>query len=173
MWGGAKRGIPHRRIGELSLIQFGQGRFQRRIWTAETDRTPAIAEAISRDKQLTKQILHASGVPVPEGGVVTDVEDAWRMAERIGAPDVPVVVKPLDGNHGRGVFLNLRTRAEIEAVFPHAAAEGSAVIVERFVTGVEHRLLVVGDRMVACSRGNTRSSPAPAGTVCGPSSIPS
>jgi cyanophycin synthetase len=148
-----KRGIPHRRIGDLSLIQFGHGRFQRRIWTAETDRTPAIAEAISRDKQLTKQILHASGVPVPDGGVVTDVDDAWRVAERIGAPDVPVVVKPLDGNHGRGVFLNLRTRAEIQAVFPHAAAEGSAVIVERFVMGVEHRLLVVGDRMVACSRG--------------------
>lgn len=148
-----KRGIPHRRIGDLSLIQFGQGRFQRRIWTAETDRTPAIAEAISRNKQLTKQLLRCSGVPVPEGGVAQDVEAAWRLAERIGAPDVPVVVKPLDGNHGRGVFLNLRTRAEIESIFPHAAAEGSAVIVERFVTGVEHRLLVVGDRMVACSRG--------------------
>jgi cyanophycin synthetase len=148
-----KRGIPFRRIGDLSLIQFGQGRFQRRIWTAETDRTPAIAEAISRDKQLTKQMLRCSGVPVPEGGVVHDVEAAWRLAERIGAPDVPVVVKPLDGNHGRGVFLNLRTRAEIEGVFSHAAAEGSAVIVESFVTGVEHRLLVVGDRMVACSRG--------------------
>lgn len=147
------RGIPWRRIGELSLVQFGHGSRQRRIWTAETDRTSAIAEGISRNKQLTKKFLDAAGVPVPHGRVVASAAEAWEAAQSVG---LPVVVKPLDGNHGRGVFLNLTSREEIEAAFPVAAAEvrsGSAVLVEQFVPGIEHRLLVVGSRMVACARG--------------------
>jgi cyanophycin synthetase len=147
------RGIPYRRMSELSLVQFGQGVRQRRIWTAETDRTPAIAEAISRNKQLTKRLLAAAGVPVPQGRVVTSAEEAWAAARAVG---LPVVVKPLDGNHGRGVFLNLQSREEVLKAFPIAQAEGregSPVIVEQFVTGVEHRLLVVGSRLIACAQG--------------------
>jgi cyanophycin synthetase len=148
------RGIPWLRISDdWSLVQFGQGARQRRIWTAETDRTSAIGETISRNKELTKRVLEAAGVPVPRGRVVTTAEEAWEAAQAVG---LPVVVKPLDANHGRGVFLNLTTREEVEAAFPVArksARSRSAVIVEQLIPGVEHRLLVVGPRMVACAQG--------------------
>ena len=130
-------------------MQFGYGSRQRRIWTAETDRTSAIAEGISRDKDLTKELLSTCGVPVPEGRRSTAPEDAWDAAEDIG---LPVVVKPYDGNHGRGVFTNLTTREEVLSAYAVAVEEGSGVIVERFVLGNEHRLLVVGDRMVGRRR---------------------
>jgi cyanophycin synthetase len=149
----AARGIPWRRIGRESMVQFGQGIRQRRIWTAVTDRTSSIAEGIAVDKQLTKDVLAAAGVPVPLGRVVSSVDEAWEAAQAVG---LPVVVKPADGNHGRGVFLNLFTREEIERAFPIASGEGrreQTVVVEQFVPGVEHRLLVVGDRMVACAKG--------------------
>lgn len=144
------RKIPAIRLNDGNLVQLGYGRRARRIWTAETDRTSAIAEGISRDKSLTKQLLQSCGVPIPEGRPVDDAADAWAAAEEIG---VPVVVKPIDGNHGRGVFLGLTTREEVEAAYPIAKDEGSGVIVERFVRGDEHRLLVVGGRMVAAARG--------------------
>ena len=144
------RDIPYIRLSEGNLVQFGYGAAQRRIWTAETDRTSAIAEGISRDKDLTKQLLSACGVPVPEGRLVSSEEDAWEAAQDIG---LPVVVKPYDGNHGRGVFTNLATRTDVEAAYRVAIEEGSGVIVERFVPGSEHRLLVVGGRLVAAARG--------------------
>ena len=144
------RDIPYIRLFEGNLVQFGYGSAQRRIWTAETDRTGAIAEGISRDKDLTKELLSTCGVPVPEGRLVDSAEDAWAAAEDIG---LPVVVKPYDGNHGRGVFTNLVTREEVESAYRVAVDEGSGVIVERFVLGNEHRLLVVGDRMVAAAAG--------------------
>jgi len=147
------RGIPWRRIGDQSLVQLGHGARQRRIWTAETDRTPAIAESISRDKQLTKRLIAAAGVPVPRGRVVDTAAEAWEAAERIGGP---FVLKPLDGNHGRGVFLNLTTREEVEQAYPFAADEGRSsdlVVVEEYVKGVEHRLLVVGGKVRACAQG--------------------
>ena len=117
---------------------------------AETDRTSAIAEGISRDKDLTKTLLQSCGVPVPEGRLVESAEDAWEAAEDIG---VPVVVKPSDGNHARGVFTNLMARAEIESAYAAAVVEGSGVIVERYVRGSEHRLLVVGGKLAAAARG--------------------
>lgn len=144
------RDIPYIRLFEGNLVQFGYGSAQRRIWTAETDRTSAIAEGISRDKDLTKELLSTCGVPVPEGRLVESEEDAWEAAEDIG---LPVVVKPYDGNHGRGVFTNLTTREEVVSAYRVAVDEGSGVIVERFVLGNEHRLLVVGDRMVAAAAG--------------------
>ncbi|MFA6062484.1 MAG: cyanophycin synthetase [Gallionella sp.] len=144
------RGIPSIRLTEGNLVQLGYGASQHRIWTAETDKTSAIAESISRDKDLTKTLLQACGVPVPEGRIVSDAADAWDAAEDIG---LPVVVKPTDGNHGRGVSTELMTREEVEAAFVLADAEGSEVIVERFVRGSEHRLLVVGGKLVAAARG--------------------
>ena len=146
-----ERNIPWRRLQEgRSLIQFGHGAKQRRAWTAETDRTGAIAEYIAQDKDLTRATLRRSGVPVPEGRIVTDENDAWEAAQDIG---IPVVVKPLDANHGRGVFIDMKTREQINEIFPHAAKYGSGVIVERFIPGVDHRLLVVGNKMVAANRG--------------------
>jgi cyanophycin synthetase len=148
-----ERGIPWRRLGEHSLVQLGQGVRQRRIWTAVTGGTPAIAESISRDKQLTKRLLEAAGVPVPRGRVVESAAEAWEAAQAVGTP---VVVKPLDGNHGRGVFIGLSTRDEIESAFAVASDEGrhtSSVVVEQLAPGIEHRLLVVGGKMVACAQG--------------------
>ncbi|KWW36340.1 cyanophycin synthetase [Cupriavidus metallidurans] len=148
------RDIPSIRLSDGNLVQLGYGARQRRIWTAETDRTSAIGESISRDKDLTKSLLESCGVPVPEGRMVESAEDAWDAAEDIG---VPVVVKPYDGNHGRGVFTNLMTREEVETAYAVAIEEGSGVIVERFVPGNEHRLLVVGGRVVAVAMGETAS----------------
>ncbi len=148
------RDIPAIRLSQGNLVQLGYGAKQHRIWTAETDRTSAIAESISRDKDLTKRLLRSCGVPVPEGRLVESAADAWKAAEEIGGP---VVVKPTDGNHGRGVFTNLTDRAEIEAAFEVAREEGSGVIVERFVLGLEHRLLVVGGRVAAAAKGELAS----------------
>src|SRR6185295_17902095 len=119
---------------------------QRRIWTAETDRTSAIAESIAQDKELTKTLLRAGGVPVPEGRLASDASVA---ANEIG---LPVVVKPRDANHARGVFTNLLTQTQVEAAFVMAEREGNGVLVERFAPGNEHRLLVVGSRLVAAAR---------------------
>ena len=148
------RDIPAIRLSEANLVQLGYGARQHRIWTAETDRTTAIAESISRDKDLTKNLLRSCGVPVPEGRLVASAEDAWKAAGEIG---VPVVVKPYDGNHGRGVFTNLMGRDEIESAYGVAREEGSGVIVERFLLGAEHRLLVVGGRIAAAAKGQAAS----------------
>lgn len=148
------RNIPSIRLTDGNLVQLGYGARQHRVWTAETDRTSAIAEGISRNKDLTKQLLTSCGVPVPEGRVVDSPKDAWDAAEDIG---VPVVVKPTDANHARGVSTELMTRAEIEAAYHLAEAEGSEVLVERFIRGNEHRLLVVGGKLAAAVRGETVS----------------
>lgn len=148
------RKIPSIRLNEGNLVQLGYGARQHRIWTAETDKTCAIAESIASDKNLTKSLLQACGVPVPEGRIVKSPEDACEAAEDIG---LPVVVKPVDGNHGRGVTTELMHRKEIEAAYTLALGEGSDVIVERFVKGNEHRMLVVAGKLVAAARGETAS----------------
>ena len=144
------RNIPAVRLNHGNLIQFGYGNLQRRIWTAETDQTSAIAETISRDKDLTKSILESCGVPIPQGRAVQNAQDAWEAAQELG---LPVVVKPVDGNHGRGVFINLETQQEIEAAYAVAVDEGSGVLVERFIRGNEHRLLIVNGELAAAAKG--------------------
>lgn len=146
----ADRGIPHIRLNDGNLVQLGYGAAQRRIWTAESEFTSAIAEGIASDKDLTKSLLKACGVPVPHGQVVHSPEEAWEAAQDVG---LPVVVKPSDGNHGRGVTLDLHKREDIEAAYHVAYPEGSDVMVERFIPGDEHRLLVVGGKVVAAARG--------------------
>jgi cyanophycin synthetase len=151
----ANRGIPSiRLLAKGNLVQLGYGVRSQRIWTAETDRTPAIAESISRDKDLTKELLRSCGVPVPEGRVVLSPKDAWEAAQDIG---LPVVIKPCDGNHGRGVFIELNKREEVESAYQVALKEGTGVLVEGYVPGTEHRLLVVGGRLVAANRGDSVS----------------
>ena len=143
------RGIPYRRLTEGSMVQFGWGHRQRRIQAAETGETSAIAESIAQDKELTKKLLHAAGVPVPNGRAVTDAEDAWKAAEEIGGP---VVVKPRDGNQGKGVAVNMKTREDVLHAYAAAHAISEDVIVERYITGHDYRILVVGDQMVAAAR---------------------
>ncbi len=145
-----ERHIPNIRLSAGNLVQLGYGASQRRIWTAETDQTSAIAESISRDKDLTKSLLQACGVPIPEGRTVDSAADAWDAAQDIG---LPVVIKPTDGNHGRGVFIDLNTQAEIEKAYANAEQQGNGVIVERFVRGNEHRLLIVGGKLAAAAAG--------------------
>jgi cyanophycin synthetase len=143
------RGIPYRRLTEGSLVQFGWGSHQRRIQAAETDRSSAIGEAIAQDKELTKRLLHAGGVSVPNGRPVTDAEDAWRAAQEIGGP---VVIKPQDGNQGKGVAVNLETREQVIGAYAAAADISSAVLVERYLPGQDYRMLVIGNRLVAAAR---------------------
>ncbi len=149
------RNIPATRlIAKGNLVQLGYGARCRHIWTAETDRTPAIAESISRDKDLTKALLQSCGVPVPEGRIVESAEAAWEAANDIG---MPVVIKPCDGNHGRGVFIEVSHREEIESAYHIALKEGTGVLVERYIVGTEHRLLVVGGQLVAATQGDSVS----------------
>ena len=145
------RSIPSQRLSDGNLVQLGYGVKQHRIWTAETDRTSAIAESIASDKQLTRSLLQACGVPVPRGRLADCATDAWDAANECG---LPVVVKPRDGNHGRGVFTELADQGDIERAYEAALKEGSGVIVEQFIRGNEHRLLVVGDRLVAAAAGH-------------------
>lgn len=141
--------IPVRRLNSGSLVQLGHGSRQRRICTAETDATSAIAEMIAQDKQLTRALLHVVGVPVPEGRPVADADDAWNAAEEIG---LPVVVKPQYGNHGRGVATNLSTREQVVRAYDAAREEGSSILVESYIPGEDYRLLVIGGRLVAVAQ---------------------
>ena len=145
------RNIPVRRLNDRSLVQLGQGSRQRRIWTAETDNTSAIAESIAQDKDLTKTLLRSAGIPVPEGREVDSPEDAWEAAKELNSS---VVVKPTDANHGRGVFTDLTDEQQIKTAYLNALDEGSGVLVERFAPGLEHRLLVIGGKLVAAARGD-------------------
>ena len=147
-----ERKTPFIRLTEGNLVQLGYGSKQRRIWTAETDRTSAIAESISSDKDLTKRLLTQCGIPVPEGQIVKTADEAWEAAQDIG---LPVVVKPLDGNRGWGVSLDVNTEEGVRTAWTAAEKEGSEVLIERYVRGDEHRVLVVGDRVVAATRGET------------------
>ncbi len=143
------RRIPIRRMNTNSLVVFGHGRKQHRIQAAETDRTGAIAESIAQDKELTREFLRSAGVPIPCGRPVVDAEDAWRAACELGTP---VVVKPRDGNQGRGVAANLNTREQVTAAYTAALLESDSILVEKYVPGHDYRLLVVGDRVVAAAR---------------------
>jgi cyanophycin synthetase len=143
------RGVPFRRLTEGSLVMFGWGSRQRRIQAAEMDSTSAIAESIAQDKELTKRMLDAAGVPVPLGRTVADPDDAWAAAQEIG---LPVVIKPKDGNQGKGVTVNVTTFEQLAAGF-HAAAEfRDEVMVERYLPGHDYRLLVIGNKLVAAAR---------------------
>lgn len=146
------RGIPHIRLNDGNLVQLGYGARQRRIWTAETEKTSAIGEGIAGDKDLTKTLLRACGVPVPQGQVVASADEAWEVAQDLG---LPVAVKPGDGNHGRGVTLDLNREEDVRAAFELARKHGREVLVERCISGDEHRLLVVGGRLVAAARGES------------------
>jgi len=143
------RGIPTSRLNTGSLVQLGWGCRARRVWTAETDQTSAIAETIAQDKELTRRLLRTVGVPAPEGRTVEDAEDAWKAAQEIGGP---VVVKPQYGNQGRGVTTNLTTREQILKAYEAARAEESTVLVESFAPGDDYRLLVIGGKLIAAAR---------------------
>jgi cyanophycin synthetase len=142
------RGVPYRRLTQGSLVQFGWGAKQRRIWAAEVDATSAVSESIAQDKDLSKRLLQSAGVPVPIGRPVDSIDDAWAAALEVG---LPVVVKPQDGNQGKGVTVNVASREHMEVAYK-AADEIGQVMVEKFLPGSDYRLLVIGDKLIAAAR---------------------
>jgi cyanophycin synthetase len=143
------RDIPWLRLNEQSLIQLGHGKFQQRIQATVTGRTSHIAVELAQDKEETNKILANCGLPVPRQELVRSADRAVRAAERLG---FPVVTKPYDGNHGRGISIGLRTPEEVRAGFAAAAEHSSSVIVETYLQGDDHRLLVVNGELIAATR---------------------
>jgi len=144
-----ERGIPTVRItDEANLFQLGWGARQKRLQATTTGDTSYVAVKIASDKQLTKALLTEAGVPVPEGATVTTVEEAQRIARRLR---VPVTLKPLDGNQGKGVTTGCSTPDDVAAAFAFAREYGRRIIVERFVEGRDYRVLVAGGRIAAAS----------------------
>ena len=144
-----ERNIPWIRLNRYSLVQFGHGKYQQRIQATTTGSTGNIAVDLAGDKEETNGILRDLGLPVPEQRIVRRASDAVRAAKRIG---FPVVLKPLDGNHGRGVSINLKTDEEVETGFNKASDHGRTIIVESFIEGFDHRLLVVNGELVAAAK---------------------
>lgn len=140
-----KRRIPVLRLTPTrGLIQLGYGIYQQRIQASETSTTSAIAVDTCQDKALTNQLLRVVGVPMPEGRPASSADEAWKVAQDVG---LPVVLKPVDGHQGKGVSVNLSSKEEIRAAYAIAEEHG-AVLVERYITGNDYRLLVVGGKAV-------------------------
>lgn len=144
-----ERDIPWIRLNRQSLVQFGHGRYQQRIQATTTGKTSNIGVELASDKEETNSILRDLGLPVPKQRMVRSSSDAKRAAERIG---FPVVLKPLSGNHGRGVSINLKSPEEVEVAFDKAREHGRNVIVEGHLEGFDHRLLVVNGKLVAAAK---------------------
>jgi cyanophycin synthetase len=142
----ARRGIPVMRLDEQSLVQLGQGSRQQRLRASVTGRTSLVAAELAGNKHRTKKMLQDAGLPTPLGAVVRSADEAARAGRRLG---FPVVVKPLDGNHGRGVTTGITDEAALRVAFNRAVAQRSRVIVERELPGNDHRILVVGGKVVA------------------------
>lgn len=143
-----RRGIPTLRLDDASLVQLGYGKYQKRIRTSVTCKTSYIALETAGNKALTCRLLDESGIPTPHGQRVKSADEAVQAAHKIG---FPVVTKPLDANHGRGISLNLNSDDEVRWGFAQAELHG-AVIVEQYLTGDDHRVLVINGRMVAAAR---------------------
>ena len=143
------RGIPWLRLNDQSLVQLGHGKFQQRIQATVTGRTPHIAVELASDKEETNKILAGLGLPVPQQELVQSETQAVRAARRIG---FPVVTKPYNGNHGRGISIRLTTEEEVAHGFTVAREHSRSVIVETFLEGDDHRLLVVNGELVAATR---------------------
>ncbi|MCF6096203.1 cyanophycin synthetase [Thermovorax subterraneus] len=142
------RGIPVTRIGDGSLLILGYGAFQKRVEATLTNQTSCVAVDIACDKILTKRMLTLVGIPVPDGIAVYTEEEAVKAAEEIG---YPVVVKPIDGNQGKGVSLNLKNEKEVIEAFRIASEYSPKVLVEKYIRGRHYRLLVVGGKFICAA----------------------
>jgi len=145
-----RRNIPVLRVTpNRGLVQLGYGVHQKRIQASETSLTSAIAVDLCQEKSLTNHMLRRVGVPVPDGRIVGSSQDAWHAAQEIG---VPVVLKPADGNQGKGVSINLSDEAEINEAFKIASTFGNEILVEQYIEGDDYRLLVINGKLEAASR---------------------
>ncbi|HVR82072.1 MAG TPA: cyanophycin synthetase [Luteimonas sp.] len=143
-----ERDIPWLRLNQQSLVQLGHGKYQQRIQATVTGRTPHIAVELASDKEETNKILGSLGLPVPRQELVRDANGALRAARKLGA----VVTKPYNGNHGRGITINISGDDEVRAGFAAAREHSPSVIVETFVGGDDHRLLVINGELIAATR---------------------
>jgi cyanophycin synthetase len=144
-----RRGIPFLRLNEYNLVQLGYGAFQKRIQATVTSTTSHIGVEIAGNKELTKKLLDDAGIPVPRGFLLRAEEEVHRAADRVGRP---VVVKPKDGNHGRGVTVDVETDEGLRKAFRIAKEISRDVIVERYVRGNDYRFLVVNYQLVAAAQ---------------------
>ncbi|MCC2644240.1 MAG: cphA [Burkholderiales bacterium] len=140
------RGIPYIRLNNQSLVQFGHGKFQKRIRATITSQTTDIAVVLASDKEATNQLLDALGLPVPQQKLVRTPFEAVAAANRLG---YPVVVKPLDANHGRGISINLTDDKQVMEAFEVAVEHARYALVEQYIIGFDHRMLVVNGKLVA------------------------
>jgi len=143
------RGIPWLRLNDQSLVQLGHGKYQRRIQATITSETRHIAVELSCDKEMAHKIFEDLGLPVPKQMTASSEREALRVAERVG---FPVVVKPYNGNHGRGVCINLKTPAEVANGYEIASKISKTVVIESFITGFDHRMLVINGELVAAAK---------------------
>jgi cyanophycin synthetase len=144
-----KRGIPYIRLNNHSLVQLGHGKYQQRIRATITSQTNDIAVDISCDKGETNNLLGALGLPVPKQYLVRYEDDAVLSANKLG---YPVVVKPLDGNHGRGISIDLKSDEAVKVAFGVAKEVSTSVLIEKFITGFDHRMCVVAGKLVAVAK---------------------
>ncbi len=146
-----QRNIPWLRLNDYSLVQFGHGKYQKRIQATVTSGTSTIATSIASDKEGTTRILYDMGLPVPRQEMASNEDDAVTAAKRIR---YPVVVKPLDANHGRGISINLDSDEQVREAFYIAKKQSRSrfVLVESFVTGFDHRMLVIDGELVAVAK---------------------
>jgi len=144
----AKRGIPVTRMGNESLLQLGYGKYLRLVEASLPDSTSCIAVDIAGNKHLTKQLLSDNNIPVPYGEIAFSEEAAVELAKEIG---YPVVIKPLDGNQGKGVTLNITDDMQVRIAYNEAIKHSKAVIVESYIKGKDYRILVIGGKVSAVS----------------------
>jgi cyanophycin synthetase len=143
-----RRGIPVRRLNNYSLVQLGLGKNLRRIQATLSDYTSAIAVEIAQDKDDTKRVLGNIGLPVPNGDVARTIERAIDIVEEIG---YPVILKPLDASHGRGISGKIDTQEALKEAWNDAREFGNRIVVEHYAEGRDHRVLVINGKVVACA----------------------
>ena len=144
------RGIPHIRLNDNSLIQLGYGIHQKRLQATTTEKTSIIATELAGDKKATKELLKDMGIPVPLGYTIRYVDDLASVIADVGG--FPVVVKPLNANHGRGITVNITTLEDAIDAFEVARKISDDVLVEKFVVGDDYRLLVVNNKLIAAAK---------------------
>jgi cyanophycin synthetase len=141
------RNIPWFELDVRNLIQFGYGKYQKRVQASLTSHSNILGVELACDKESTKQMLSNSGIPVPKGSVVYSLRELEAALDYLGG--YPIVIKPLDGNHGRGITLEIETWEEAEVAYDKAREVSNGVIVEHFYKGRDHRILVVNHKVVA------------------------
>ena len=144
-----ERNIPFLRLNEASLVQLGYGKYQKRIQATITSETKFISVELASNKSATASLLDSLGLPVPQQRIIGSEREAVSACRSIG---FPVVVKPLDGNHGRGISINLKTEEEVAQAFHVAKEVSRSVIIESFLEGEDHRMLVVNGKLIAVAK---------------------